>query len=377
MSYVSVWPPIGARSLLVPEDFQRHNHFNLIRMAMAILVIWSHSFALYYGTEDFEPISLLLNGTYNAGNVGVRVFFLVSGFLITYSFLRSGSLVDYLRKRIARIFPGFLVCVPICAFIVVPLFSTRVDLTPGAVSCTMFNMLHLTPCFPASDVFAGNPAPGAVNGSLWSIRYEFWCYLGVAAAGLTTLLARGRGVLLAALLAIIAVKFGCDLLGKKPMLGIIGAIIGWPYLWLSVAPSFLAGMLVYLYRERLPRSGWLALCLLAMLVVAAHVSQLLADAMFPFVAAYATFYVAFLEIRLPDAARYGDFSYGTYLYAYPIQQMLVGATLPFFLYVPLAIILSVAAGAASWFLVEKPFLPRKRVKAITGPDAPADVAAAH
>jgi len=359
---------------LVPEDFGRHNHFNLIRMMMAILVIWSHSFALYYGTEAFEPISLLLNGTYNAGNIGVRVFFMVSGFLITYSFLRSGSFVDYLRKRIARIFPGFLVCVPICAFVIVPAFSTRVDLSANAISCTMFNMLHLTDCFPASNVFAGNPAPGAVNGSLWSIRYEFWCYLGVAAAGLSTLLVRSRAVLLAALFAVIAIKLGCDLTGKKPMLGIIGVIFGWPYLWLSVAPSFLVGMLVYLYRERIPRSPWLAISLLVTLVVAAHVSPLLTDAVFPFVIAYVTFYVAFLEIRLPDAARYGDFSYGTYLYAFPIQQMLVSAALPFFLYLGLAMVLSVGAGAASWFLVEKHFLPRKRLKALTGPDAPAAVA---
>jgi len=366
---------LGSR--LIPPDFGRHNHFNLMRMAMAILVVWSHSFALALGTEEREPISLLLNGTYNAGSIAVRVFFIVSGFLITISFVRTKSIRAYLVKRVARIYPGFLVCVPICAFIIVPLFSTTADLSLAAIGRTLLNMLHLTAIMPPSDVFAHNPAGRMVNGSLWSIRYEFFCYLSVIMAGVTGLLTRGRALILAALLATIAAKIILDLHGMRPALGIIGDIFGFPYLWLTVAPSFLAGMLAYLYRDLLPRSGWLALGLLAALVISAHAWRPATDAVFPFAMAYLTFYAGFHPIRLPDAARYGDFSYGTYLYAFPIQQMLVTAGLPFIFYVPLAMILSVLAGVASWFLVEKHFLPRKRVKTLTGPDAPGSAAAAH
>src|SRR5262245_27727188 len=107
----------------------RTNNFDAIRLAMALLVVWSHSFALYYGSEKNEPISLLLSGAYNAGNIGVMVFFIVSGFLIPQSFSRSGSLTNYLARRARRIYPGYLVATSLCAFAVIPLFSTIRDLS--------------------------------------------------------------------------------------------------------------------------------------------------------------------------------------------------------------------------------------------------------
>ena len=72
-----------AKHLLIPLDgrTRQSNNFDFIRLSMASLVLWSHSFALWYGTEGQEPLSLALNGNCNSGNVGVMVFFIVSGFL--------------------------------------------------------------------------------------------------------------------------------------------------------------------------------------------------------------------------------------------------------------------------------------------------------
>ena len=84
-----------------------------------MLVVWSHSFALYFGSENREPISLLTKGAINSGKVGVYVFFIISGFLITQSYERSASALSYLRKRICRIYPGFIVATIICAFVIV------------------------------------------------------------------------------------------------------------------------------------------------------------------------------------------------------------------------------------------------------------------
>src|SRR6185295_19514916 len=99
------------RSLLIPYGFalQRRNNFDAIRLAMALLVVWSHSFALYLGSEKTEPLSLLLNGAYNSGNIGVMVFFIISGFLVTQSFVTSKSLTRFMARRIRRIYPGYLV----------------------------------------------------------------------------------------------------------------------------------------------------------------------------------------------------------------------------------------------------------------------------
>src|SRR5262245_12034185 len=94
---------------------------------MALLVVWSHSFALYLGSERTEPLALLLNGAYNSGNVGVMVFFIISGFLVNQSFVNSKSLPRFMKRRIRRIYPGYLVATSICAFVVIPLFSTIRD----------------------------------------------------------------------------------------------------------------------------------------------------------------------------------------------------------------------------------------------------------
>lgn len=334
----------------------RHNNFNTIRIAMALLVVWSHSFALYFGTEANEPISRLTNGVANAGEIAVDVFFMVSGFLITQSWERSRSWWSYLRKRVARIYPGYMVATALCAFVLLPIYIHQ-RYTPALAAKTIGLNLLLQGYFPAKDVFLRNPVT-APNGSLWSIPFEFWCYIGVLILGVATLLRR-RLALVAFFVVIIAVKIWLDVTGREPGGGIVGLIIGWPYIWFRMLPCFLVGTLAYLYRERLPRSATLLIAALTAFLLAAHFSltRLLAqDVLLPIVVAYAMLYLAF-AVRMPDAARFGDFSYGSYLYAYPIQQIFKAEfSLGFPAFVTLSMISTLAAGALSWYGVERYFL---------------------
>lgn len=352
------------QTLLIPADSAalRENNFNTIRLLMALLVVWSHSFALFLGSEDNEPISLLMDGKYNAGNIGVLVFFVISGFLITHSFQRSKSLRDYMMRRIKRIHPGFIVATAICAFVVVPLYSGTMKMDASEVVKVFGLNALLQNYMPPSTAFATNPFPNAVNGSLWSISFEFWCYIFVAALGVVGL-AKARWLLVTAVLAILSARVGLDILGRKPSLGIIGDIIGSPYLWTKVLPSFLFGMIAYNLRDVIPRSLGVALGLLAASLVAAHTSASAVHLIFPAAMAYGVFYLAFSPVRLPDAAKWGDFSYGTYLYAFPIQQILAASylsTLSFVELLGLSMILSLGAGVLSWHAVEKHFLPRTK-----------------
>src|SRR4051794_23283701 len=107
---------IPLRETSAPE----RNNFDAIRLSMALLVVWSHSFGIHLGSEDTEWISRLLNGRYNAGNIGVMAFFVISGFLIMQSWERSRSARSYFEKRVRRIYPGYLVATTICAFLVAP-----------------------------------------------------------------------------------------------------------------------------------------------------------------------------------------------------------------------------------------------------------------
>ena len=338
---------------LIPIE-GRNNHFNTIRLAMALLVIWSHCFAIYYGTEDHEPISLLLAGHYNAGNVGVRVFFIVSGFLITKSFIHNPDVWIFMRKRVARIYPGFLTAVVICIFIIIPLFSTNIYVSMAEAGRLVIKNLFLRGEMPISDAFIGNPTQ-EVNGALWSISFEFWCYIAVAAFGVIGVL-KCRLVLLLVYALVVVTRIWLDMTGRQPGGGIIGEFFGWPYLWFSIAPCFLIGMLAFLYREKIPRSPVLLMAVVAALVLSAHSSKIAFDFLFPLVAAYGTFYAAFSKARVPDAAKFGDFSYGTYLYGYPIQQMLRTLDIMFVPYIFMSVGLAIAAGVASWYLIECHFV---------------------
>jgi peptidoglycan/LPS O-acetylase OafA/YrhL len=152
-----------------------------LRLVFAVLVIFSHSFALGRGSDATEPLNLLTHGRVSFGEVSVWSFFCISGFLITQSWTRAPFLLKFLRRRVGRIYPGFIVAALFGALIVAPLAADQP--TWCAVSPLDFLLqtarLHVFHCF----AFARNAYPNALNGSLWSIPFEFWCYVGVMAAG--------------------------------------------------------------------------------------------------------------------------------------------------------------------------------------------------
>jgi peptidoglycan/LPS O-acetylase OafA/YrhL len=330
---------------------------------MAITVVWSHCFALGVpGGETVEPISLITNGHYNAGNIGVMVFFAISGFLICASYLRSRSSHTYFLKRIRRIYPGYIIATSIGAFVIAPLFSTVYKLSITEVAKIFGLNFLLQGYVPPSIVFANNYSQ-TLNGSLWSIPFEFWCYIGIAVLGFLGLLRNSRFVVIVILLTM-GSRAVLDLLDKKPGLGIFGAIFGWPYEWLLVLPCFLVGTAFFLLREQIPRSRFMLVAIVTCFVVACYAplgakwQKILAEATFPAAMGYSVFYFAFSRtFKFSKVGAHGDFSYGTYLYAFPIQQMLLSMfALPFAIFVMLSVILSLGAGFLSWNLVEKWFL---------------------
>lgn len=348
---------------LIPSSgAARQNNFNTLRLAMALLVVWSHSFALWLGTEANEPISRIMNGVDNAGNIAVLTFFTISGFLISLSYQRSSTILSYLGKRVARIHPGYIVATALCSLVVAPLLSDRPfglfsEAELGGIASNVLLRGYIVP----TPGFAG-----AVNGSLWSIPYEFWCYLGVIAMAELGFFRR-RALLPLFTLAVMLVRSWLDLTGRRPGGGMLEPIIGMAYLWFKVLPPFLVGATMLAWRDHIPRSRFLALGLplatiaSAWLPLAGNAQGLITNLLVPPTLGYVVLYVAFHPaIRLPDAARFGDFSYGCYLYAFPIQQLLAMAfrargvtALPLFIAASMAG--SLIAGIASWFLVERWF----------------------
>ena len=266
-----------------------------------------------------------------------------------------------------RVYPGYIAATTIGAFIIIPMFSTVYLLTPLEVTKTIGLNLLLRGYSPPSTVFARNYSQ-ALNGSLWSIPYEFWCYGAVAMLGFVRVL-RTPAIVISIVAVSITSRATLDFLDKKPGLGLIGVILGWPYLWLAILPWFFVGSACLLLRDEIPRSKYLLAFLIffffaaCYLPLSATLQKVATEAIFPFSLAYSVFYFSFSDgVRIRRAAALGDFSYGTYLFAFPIQQMLLSvglSSVAFPAFVTCSLMLSLAAGILSWHLIEKWFLPKR------------------
>lgn len=337
------------------------NHFDFLRLFLAVLVLYSHCFVLVPNGAAYPDVLNWTRGQSYPAEIAVNGFFLISGFLITMSWTRSKSLWSFLKKRVLRIYPGFIVACLFCALVAAPLGSVSVsayfsDLVRGTASFLVnvltLGKLHLPPAF------VRNPY-GDVNGSLWTIRIEFECYLLVpilaALGGL-----RRREVVLGIALACWA-GYAALLAGGGPWLHRVMPQSALPESLEShgrLVTYYLIGMVFYLFRDRIRlEARWVGVSL-AILALTMGLGGF--NIALPIAGCYLLMAFAFNQKAVvPSLGKNLDFSYGIYLYAWPVKQLLVwyiGAKLnPYTLFFA-ALPLSALIAAASWYLVERPFL---------------------
>ena len=323
---------------------ERQNNFDLLRLVAALSVILSHAFLLSENSQDHDPLTILTGGQTILGVVGVFVFFTISGYLVTQSFDTTGSPLVFLVKRALRIFPGLLLCLAICAFVIGPLVSglslAAYFAHPGPYLYVLHNAVLDTEYNRLPDVvFGPGNIGGIVDGPLWSLPCEVLMYLMLFALGVCRLLTLRTGLVL------LAIGIGCLWFGVTDALG--GAF------WLL--PFFAAGICCYRLREpRLIAGHW---ALLAALGLALSIPARLFVVAFPLFGSYLAIYLA-LNRRLPlvPAARFGDLSYGLYIYGWPIEQCVVyfsGGVAPWWEVFLISLALSVPAALLSWHAVER------------------------
>ena len=165
------------------ESFGR-NSFQLIRLVLAIAVLYRHSFDLL-ATGHADVVLDLIPPRTHLGRIALCFFMVVSGFLVAHSWTQSDGWRDFLWRRVLRVYPGFVVASVLSAFVAAPLGSSdpagylaSIDVLGFVVGALQLDKLSIPPSF------LSNPYPGPVNGSLWSIKIEFECYLGLMALGL-------------------------------------------------------------------------------------------------------------------------------------------------------------------------------------------------
>ena len=341
----------------------RHNNFDFLRFLFASLVIYSHSFALLYnGTwAGYDPLLHWTHGQIAFGGLAVDGFFLISGFLITKSWLGSRSIADFAEKRARRILPALAVVLVVTVLVFGPM-ATSLPLpvyfssprTPAYFGFMGTVNLHLTDRLPG--VFSSNPLAGRVNGSLWTIRCEALCYGLVAVFGGLKMYRCPAVVLATAIAATVVMAAGSRLFGMGEFADSFRVLV-----------FFLWGMAFYLYRGVVPHSRLLLAVALGGLAVFEITGVL--TYFLPLLGGYCVFYFAFSpRLGLQRFARHGDLSYGLYLYAFPMQQLLVSRFAGAWNAGTLTLTAFVLAGLCavlSWSLVEKRFLRKPHATILT------------
>jgi peptidoglycan/LPS O-acetylase OafA/YrhL len=335
--------------------------FGMLRLLLAAAVVIGHMPEMVDGNRSREPLTLVF-GTLSLGELAVDGFFIISGFLITASYLRSRSVDSYLRRRVARIYPAFIVAFLICAFIV-PLLAGAVDFVrPGAAELLKRMALLRQPGI--EGVFAALKADN-VNGAMWSISHEFRCYLLVILIGFTGVLMQARWLAPIG----IALLSGYILLPDALVEWLIALPLGsvtalaTPRVLCRTIGLFLCGAAFYLAREKISFDRkWVMLAsALALVGLCFRETAHLAVGTF---GAYLIFGVAAWAGRTPLGRinERTDISYGLYLYAWPAGQLLIlhqpGQSVMVLTVQTLAI--AALMGWLSWHLVEKHFLLRAR-----------------
>jgi len=334
------------------------NNFDLLRILFAWFVIVSHSYVLN-GAGESDPLGQLTSNYFIFSFIGVKGFFVISGYLILQSLTRSKSILDYAAKRILRIFPGLIVVLLFTlavVYFVFPPTNLPYLLHPSIYHYFWGNLMLFSPPFYIHGVFDQLPSK-AINGSLWTIEFEFLFYIVLLLLfpikkninALKWILFGGM-----ILFTIGNLFYPAELLSiKKPIpldlvfdLGIYfitGSFLAC-FNWQNWAPSkYVFGgailLLLILVFYKIDRA-WLFTCL-------------------PFI-------ILYIGQKKSKAANWihqklGDPSYGIYLYAFPLQQLIVyyckPSTFELFLYASMG---AFAFGILSWRFVEKKALKLKQ-----------------
>lgn len=328
------------------------NNFDAIRFIAASLVLFSHSFPLTLHGEK-EPVAFLTNGFIDGGKIAVITFFILSGFLISASWENTNNFRDYLSARIKRILPALTGVLLLTVLAGARLTSSTVhEYIPSAASYFAKNLTLYKGQLEIIGVFESNPYGPAVNGSLWTLRHEFTCYLLIAVLGCLKLIQKIQLLLtwlVAALLPLVAPINSNFLLEFLPLCA-----------W------FLSGALAYSFRDHEISKTSVCICVFAIIFTALSGADLVLAS--PAIA-YLLIRTSYKSSPFLNFGKYGDFSYGIYIYAFPVQQLVIHhltnlSSLPVNPWVvslysfPITLIFAIA----SWHFIEKRFLKRKTIQ---------------
>jgi peptidoglycan/LPS O-acetylase OafA/YrhL len=356
------------RSMTLGQEFDpRSNALNAWRLMLATGVILWHSWLLTGRQVSFGPAHQLLR------DVWVDGFFAVSGFLITWSWFRHPRFRDYFAARGLRVLPGLWICLIITAVVIAPISvaiqgdsAAKLLLSRAPIEYVFENSAVLLVKQDIGGTPSGIPVPGIWDGPLWTLAWEVLCYIAIAGLGVAGLLRRRwcipAALALAVLWSALLPPWGvfADMIEAQQHIEdpataalLVQAIAA------RFVVMFLAGACLYQFRNAIP-ARWSLVALSAFIVLA---SSFLPN--YRLIAAIPLAYAIIVSGTLIHNKRLRlqtDLSYGVYIYAWPVQQVLVicglGILNPF-VFAIVSATGTLPLAALSWFLVEKPAISLK------------------
>jgi peptidoglycan/LPS O-acetylase OafA/YrhL len=328
----------------------RPSGFDYLRLVLATGVILTHSFAINLDPAALnEQVRLMPVLRVPIGYI-VPMFFALSGFLVGGSLQRSRSLLGFLGLRGLRIVPALAMEVTLSALILGSIFTTLPlrDYFADRQFWTYFLNMAGDIHYFLPGVFRDHPWV-SVNAQLWTVPIELYCYAALAGLALIGVARRPKLMMGAVLLLQIVMLARTFIWPAAPASGF--------YHSSSVIACFLYGVLLYGFRDRVPWSWPLFVLSTAAMIVLLTMPW--GECLFGLPAAYMAVFLGAANPKRSKIALSGDYSYGLYLYGFPIQQAVYGLgrwthswEVNFLVSFPAALVFAVI----SWRLVEKPAL---------------------
>lgn len=331
----------------------RDNNFNLIRIVAALAVLITHSFALATGSGDAEPFLERLGMT--MGSIAVDVFFITSGFLVTASLFTRQSAIEFIWARFLRIFPALLVMVLLTVF-GLGIFFTSMPLASYLADSRTY--IYLLKCstliagvaFSLPAVFDGNPYKNVVNGSLWTMTCELQMYAILAIVWVALRITKSMRLRVFELVVVTAAS-------------VAGVVVVALYFYRPLEYSFtkfffmfFSGAAFYVLKERITLSRLFFWLFTIALLISAISNKHAFFVVYTLTVAYVLFYLAYVPSgQVRKFNRVGDYSYGVYIYAFPVQQS-VAALIPgvsVLLMALMSTFVTILLAALSWHFLER------------------------
>lgn len=304
---------------------RKNNTFDYIRIILALFVIFAHSYPIFYGIGTKDIITDKILKTVSLGRFAVIGFFILSGFMITQSILHSKNMKEFILKRVIRIFPALIVMLLLTVFALGPMVygGNIVDYFKNASVWKYLGQninLFGNTAYTIEGVFTNNPYTGAINGSLWTLKHEFILYIVLMVLSMCTVLKNKKAMLALTGVSIVTFVLSIPL---NPILecfthiGIVMEINEFTQL----SMYFFIGVSIYLYKDKIKMSfPYFILTIIILFIgICLNATKYVLIVTMP----YIIMYLGTFKFSKNFLGKIGDLSYGLYIYAFPIQQLLV------------------------------------------------------